>query len=555
MKNPPGKIFQENIAVLRKFYKSAPVALNFCNPWQRINQKRAAVTFECVGSVPLKGAKEMTLTTTFYAEKKGIALIGIGCGRTFEVFCNGTLCCSTAGEGKLYDLLAPENHPFLLPVAKGENTLEVHLSAGDREDLFCCRVLEKGALKVPYLLYPPVHTLPGEGKLCVVARTAGGVGSGIEYRKAGESQWSLQWDQRGGLIRRQSLHRFFLKELVPGTQYEYRIIMIDPADPDRIRRSSLYSFIAPGGGKKKDFSFFFTADCQFEPERQRELLRGLLETGSARECDFLVLGGDINSRYSTARMEEDLIPVLQKYADPESTLVMLRGNHELRGPEPDAFNDFWGDEEGNAWGLFPWGDAAFLVLDAWENRPADHPRGKYYSRHNLDSALREKEKEFIRQAVDSPLWKNAKFRIVLAHGAPFSHFDRAGTMYKLLQELTDEFFCGEKPVSKVHLWLAGHTHIYTRSIPRSKELAAFAVPREPGKSAEEYIFPVLTVCGPNSKGLPQLSCFRVDVAADSLHVRSCLPDGTIFEELRITPDHRVEELLSLPRFIPEREEL
>ena len=143
MKNPPGKIFQENIAVLRKFYNSAPVALNFCNPWQRLSQKRAAVTFECVGSVPLKRAGEMTLTTTFYAEKKGIALTGIGCGRTFEVFCNGTLCCSTAGEGRLYDLLSPENHPFLIPVERGKTPLKSTFLRGTEKIFSAAESLKK----------------------------------------------------------------------------------------------------------------------------------------------------------------------------------------------------------------------------------------------------------------------------------------------------------------------------------------------------------------------------------------------------------------------------
>ena len=124
-------------------------------------------------------------------------------------------------------------------------------------------------------------------------------------------------------------------------------------------------------------------------------------------------------------------------------------------------------------------------------------------------------------------------------------------MYKWLQDMTDGFFAGHDPVSPVHLWLAGHTHIYTRSIPGSDDLAALAPPPPPGKSGKEYIFPVMTVCGPNRKGLPQLSCFRVDGFPDgSLTVRAFDDQGTLFEEIKIGVDHSIEEKLSLKHFAP-----
>ena len=86
-------------------------------------------------------------------------------------------------------------------------------------------------------------------------------------------------------------------------------------------------------------------------------------------------------------------------------------------------------------------------------------------------------------------------------------------------------------------------------MPLSKGRTSFAEPPAPAKSGEEYIFPVLTCCGPNRKGLPQLSGFRVDGNSDgSLTVRSYLPDGTLFEKIRIQEDNSVEEEISLPRF-------
>ena len=543
--------YEDRISHVRQFYFQEPAALNFCNEWQRTNRSGRQVRFTCDRMVKLPSG-ELTLSTCFHAEKKGHAVIGIGCIRKFEAFCNGILCCSTLNEGKLYDVFGPENHPFLIPVKKGMNNLTVSVRSPEvKGALFCCKVLKKEDLKLPAVPFAPVLTHPGKGTLCIVFRSIGAVGGGIEYRKEGEKEWQMIWDHRNGLIHRHSLHTIFLNDLVPGAVYEYRTVLIDPRDPDVRKKGTIQRLTAPPGEKEGRFSFFFTADPQFTPEIQRIFLKELLESSQANTCDFLVLGGDINSRYSNERIERDLLSVLQKYAGPEKSLVMLRGNHELRGPEPDAFVDFWSDREGSTYYMFRFGDTAFLVLDAWENRVADHPRSKYYSRHNLDDIFLQKEKEFVRKAVTSEPWQSARRRIVLAHGAPFSHYDSAATMYKWLQDMTDGFFAGNDPVSPVHLWLAGHTHIYTRSIPGSDDLAALAPPPPPGKSGKEYIFPVMTVCGPNRKGLPQLSCFRVDGFPDgSLTVRAFDDQGTLFEEIKICEDHSIEEKLSLKHFAP-----
>ena len=546
------KIYQENVSVVRRFYENDLPGVNFCNPWFRIANSKVCGEFLCSGTVKIPGAEGYVLKTAFTADRKGSFLLGVGSVRRFQAFCNGRLCCSTLGEGRLYDVFAPENHPFLVPVKKGENILEIHLEPGQRFDPFCCRPLERGALKLPFLLFDPVISHLNTNSLSVICRTAGDVGCAIEYGIRGREEKTLLWDQRGGLVRRRPLHKFFLSHLEPGAEYEYRILMIDPRDPDLKRYSLSYTFTAPPDEKRKHFSFFFTADPQFPSETQRSLLKGLLEAADAGSCDFHVLGGDINSRYSQSRIEKDLIPLMQHYGTGKP-LLMLRGNHELRGPEPDNFTDFWGDEEGKSYMMFRFGDTAFLLLDAWENRPSDHPRAKYYSRHNLDEVIKAEEKAFVRQAVNSPLWQKARRRIVLAHGASFSHFDRAGTMFRFLQELTDEHFEGTKPKSAPHLWLAGHTHLYTRSCPGSDETAAFVMPPAPDKSGRNYLFPALTCCGPNAKGLPQLSAFRVDGEENgSLRVRSFLPDGSCFEEILIHEDHTITELLSLPHFIPEK---
>ena len=548
------RIYQERFSVVRKFYENDTPGVNFCNLWYR-SAKGREKAFLCSETVKLPGSGAVTMRTTFTAERKGTLLLGVGVRRHFKVFCNRVFCFSNAGEGTLYDELAPENHPFLVPVERGENLLEIEIEAGFPFAPFCCRPLEKSALKLPVVLFHPVVTRIGRNEATCVCRTAGAVGCGIQYKAENAQEWNLLWDQRGGLIRRRDLHKFFLKDLEENTVYHYRILMIDPRDPDVKRYSKVYSFRSAPAHTHGKFSFFFTADPQFPPAQQKKLLKALFEAGQVSECDFLVLGGDINSRYSQRRIERDLLSCVEKFGNPGAPLLMLRGNHELRGPEPDNFVDFWSGEDEKTFYMFRYGDTAFLVLDAWENRPADHPRARYYSRHNLDELIREEEKAFVDQIVNSPLWKNARRRIVFSHGSSFSQLDRAGTMYRFLQALTDEYFEGEKPVSCVHLLLAGHTHIYTRSIPGSDELASFSPGPAPDKSGKNYIFPAISCCGPNKKGLPLLSGVRVEGEENGdLRVRSILPDGRCFEEIIIHEDHSIEEITSLEHFLPVGEE-
>ena len=546
-------LYGSSPALLRKFYFSGPVPLNFCNVWYRTRKNSSPAEFFCTGKVriPVKG--EVTFSTDFTALENGSAVIGIGCMRKFTAVCNGVLCCSTLEEGTIYDELSPANHAFLIPVRKGKNHLEVHIMPGSPGTEFCCKVLEKNDFKAPCLPVAPIIGHPDSQSVSITLRTVGNVGSGIEYRIKNTSQWQLLWDHDNGLICRRSLHKFFLKNLQPDSEYEFRAVMTDPADPDRKHRSRIFHFHSPVDDSCSQFSFCFTADTQFVPELQKQLLQGVLRSAGADTCDFLVFGGDINSRYSTYRMEHDFFPAVHGAAGEEKPVVMLRGNHELRGPEPDSFCEQHGDESGLSYRLFRFGDTAFLMLDAWENRAAESPRGKYYSRYNLDKIFLENEKNFVKQAVNSEKWRSARRRIVLAHGASFSQYDGAATMPYWLQDMTDEFFCGHTPESSVDLWLAGHTHIYTRSFPRSSQLAAFKMPAAPQKSGKDYIFPVLTCCGPNRRQMPQLSAFRVDACEDgSLHVRSVLPDGTVFEEINIAPDHTIKELRSLPCFEPEQ---
>ena len=56
----------------------------------------------------------------------------------------------------------------------------------------------------------------------------------------------------------------------------------------------------------------------------------------------------------------------------------------------------------------------------------------------------------------------------------------------VLQKMTDPYFEGANPVSKLNMWLTGHIHRYLRSIPGTDDYAAERQPIRPFKGGKTY---------------------------------------------------------------------
>ena len=112
----------------------------------------------------------------------------------------------------------------------------------------------------------------------------------------------------------------------------------------------------------------------------------------------------------------------------------------------------------------------------------------------------------------------------------------------------DIYFAGKEPVSRLNLWLAGHTHRYSRSIPGTAVIAAPVPPKTPHKDGRDYCYPVFTVAGPDAAQPIQASAFRIDAEPGKLVVSAFSPDGACFEKIELADDGAVTERISLPHF-------
>lgn len=232
--------------------------------------------------------------------------------------------------------------------------------------------------------------------------------------------WTTVWDQEHGRIMRRVWHTVRLTGLEPGAEYEYRVVLIDPRAPEkrnRVENAATFTFRTLPKSPET-CSFFFTADLQFAPARQRQILQGLLQAAGAKDCDFLVFGGDTGSEFPS--FEKSMVaPVIDDTAKrlPHQPLLVLRGNHELRGDDAQNFGAYFGTADGTAYRLFRVGDTAFLVLDCWEDKPAETPKAAI-CKYNLDAIAYAEQAAWLKTTLASEVWKAAQRHIVFCHGAP-----------------------------------------------------------------------------------------------------------------------------------------
>ena len=195
--------------------------------------------------------------------------------------------------------------------------------------------------------------------------------------------------------------------------------------------------------------------------------------------------------------------------------------------------------------MFRWGDVCFFSLDFCDDagRVAAPSTRQFHDFEPYIAA----EAKWLKKAVELPMCRSAKYRIVLAHGLP------SGDAQKYLpghvRQAIDPVFGGCDPVCPIHLWLGGHIHRPFRSIPGKRAFYS-AVPPEkiPNGDAipdawNNYNFPVLATGGPTGRlgENMQFTSFEVAVTSESITVRCLDRDQKEFDRIVIAPDGRIME--------------
>ncbi len=496
-------------------------------------------------NTPVPNQSEAVLYATISLPKDTNAVLGMGCDWCFEAYCDGQLLKSTYETGNGIDYIFPSNHRINFFVTAGEHLLAIRVRRGQNSWYFSCYYCPPVPPPEPAIETGPWLTNPNVGSITVAFLCTTELGCGVQYRIKGADEWQTAWHHRQGQRLRRKYHAIHLTNLKPDAEYEYQVLAVHPDTFLPVTISPIYTFTVPGD-TKQSYSLFFTADLQFQLNTQHEILGKMLEAADAESCDFYILGGDVNSAF----LPEDVIhgPFAQlcEHGAACKPLLYLRGNHELRGNCGDQFLDYFASGIGTTYDLLRFGDTAFLMIDSWEDKVA-HTPGHAYCQWNLDDLFYQQETEWFNQAMKDPRWTEAARRIVVCHGAPYSHHASYGSIPLFMQRLTDPFFEGDNPLVPINMWLTGHVHAHMRTIPKTTQIAATETPDTPMKDGRTYTYPVLTVAGPGRRST-QASCFRIDADPNGFTIRAWDDKGTLLEHIRYANDKSCQELLALPYF-------
>lgn len=496
-------------------------------------------------SKPVPNQSEAVLYADFETNGEGELLVGLSCNWRMEAYCDGKLFFSTyeTGNGQTYTF--PTNHRVPFNVPAGKHLLAIRVQRGAENWNFSLGYVLKDVPPEPELEHGPWLTNPDTGAMTIAFTCNSPMAGAVAYRKYGDQEWTTRWNSRQAQCLRRKYHAIRIEGLVPGETYEYKILTIHPDNFLEVQLGETHSFKAPDA-KCEKYSFFFTADLQFTLDRQHEIFAKMLDASDAKSCDFFVLAGDVNSAFLPDDVIAGPFAQLCEYNAAEKPILYVRGNHEMRGDYGDQFLDYFSTANGTTYDLLRLGDTAFLLLDSWEDKDAKTP-GHTYCQWNLDKEFYAMETEWLKSALQSPKWTEAKRRIVICHGAAYSHHSTYASIPIFLQELTDCYFEGDTPQFNLNMWLTGHVHQYLRSVPGTDEIVSEEPPAKPAKGGRTYKYPVLTVAGPSRKRL-QASCFRIDADADGFNVRSYGDTGELIEDLRYDNDGTCTERKSLTHY-------
>ncbi len=480
--------------------------------------------------------------------------LGVGADWWFEAYCNGRITGGTllAGGNVAYPPTAHDN-VVALDLKKGRNVISVLVQSGSiglfttavgkmPADTPAARISRRNEQEAHLpsqaeLRHGPWLMAPAPGCMTIGLLTDGYVaGAGVEYRLAGSTQWLRKWDTLGGVLRNDSdLHRITLLNLKPGAKYEYRILLA--SGNNKFQTLDTHSFtVAPDDNRP--FSFFAVGDTQFSIAKRGCLLKNLQKL--AEQADFQVSLGDMAAIFDDFDMMffGGYLNWQGKELYHNKPFVAIRGNHETRGVERSRWFSLLSAEKERGYYTFSYGKTFFIVLDTG----GDDTDMKLNSM--TADAMREymqAQKKWLAETVESDEYKNADFRIVLAHEAPHTH--RRSRMNDNIRFMAEPLLkAAINPATQIHLWLAGHIHRYRRSVPGSTAVYANNTV-DPGDitDGKKYPFTIVTVEGPGKSSPLEISATVVKVNGQLIEVKSYDDKHNCFDSFEITKAGKVIE--------------
>lgn len=253
-----------------------------------------------------------------------------------------------------------------------------------------------------------------------------------------------------------TLHHITLRNLEPGTTYRYRIYSQEVTR--NVEKDTRYGAVTATDvyrGKPLKFTtmvpdkhgvhFGVVNDIHEKSERYAKLIQAVDSTA----VDFMILNGDmVNNMDSISQAYNGFLNESSKLFATSKPFYMVRGNHETRGTQSQRYMDLFPTSTGTPYYAIRYGDVCFVMLDAGEDKPDSDI--EYCGLAAFDQ-YRSDEAEWLKETVESEMFRTAPIRIVCIHVPPI------GNSWHGLIEVREKFI----PIldrAGIDLMLSGHIH-------------------------------------------------------------------------------------------------
>jgi Icc-related predicted phosphoesterase len=259
-----------------------------------------------------------------------------------------------------------------------------------------------------------------------------------------------------------TVHSVRLNNLSPGTTYRYRIysqevlshegtkVMYGTTAATNVYSAQPLKFITPAASKG-NISFVMVNDIH----GRNDLLENLLSKGDYQSADFIFFNGDmVNDLNSEEQLFEGFMDTAIKLFAKEKPMYYARGNHETRGNFANAFPRYFTSPSGKLYYLLRRGPVCFVVLDCGEDKPDSDIE---YSNIVAFDQYRDTEAAWLKEALKSPEFATAPFKVAIVHMPPFGGWHGEEEMATKFVPLLNE--------AKMDVMLCGHLHKYIHQQP------------------------------------------------------------------------------------------
>ena len=279
---------------------------------------------------------------------------------------------------------------------------------------------------------------------------------------------SKHYDSTNGVKNVSALHSVRIKGLLPGKTYMYRVYSQevtshkgvkvhygDIAATDVYYREPLrFTTLDPN---KKEVSFLMINDIH----GRDSIAEALLQIADYKNKDLIFFNGDMVSEFKDKEsiFNGFMSRSIKMFAS-EKPMYYARGNHETRGLFATSFQRYFSPKEPHLYYLVRQGPVCFIFLDTGEDKPdsdIEYSGITDYDRYRTEQA------QWLAQAVQSDDFKQAKYKIVIAHMPPLPDKNLWHGQMEVLEK-----FVPILNQAGVDVMLSGHLHRYFNNKPTDK---------------------------------------------------------------------------------------